>query len=120
MRSAPRQRVSAPFWLAPLLLACASEQPAQVSAFDSSAGRVVVTLLGDDFALLDGVRMPLDAAVLRLRLQVRAMTKDQLKCFVVKVVVDEDVPESAGKLVMEHKRRLLDELDVMEVGQVEL
>lgn len=106
-------------WLLPLLAACASEQPARVGEFDSSAGRVVVTVLGDDFGLLDGARLPLDAIVLRLRLQVRAMTAEQLARFVVKVVVGPDVPESAAKRVRADMDRLIQELDVMEVGQVE-
>jgi hypothetical protein len=102
-----------------MLAACASDEPASPGGFDASTGRVVVTILGDEFALLDGVRMPLDAVVLQLRLKVRAMTKEQLKGFVVKVVVGKDVPESAAKAVFETRRRLLDALLVMDVRQVE-
>ena len=106
-------------WLLPVLAACASDEPVRPGGFDASTGRVVVTILGDEFALLDGERMPLDAVVLRLRLKVRAMTREQLQGFVVKMFVGKDVPESAVKAVYEARRRLLEELDVMDVGQVE-
>jgi hypothetical protein len=84
----------------------------------TSATLATVTLLGDDFALLDGERMPFDAVVLRLRWRVRAMSKDELAAFGVQIVVGKDVPESAARRVVADRGRLIDELDVMEVGYV--
>lgn len=109
------------FAAVPWLAACASDAPAAVTegGFDASAGRMVVTLLGDDFALLDGVRMPLDAVVLRLRLQVRALGAEQLDRFVVKLVIGKDVPEAAAGRLMEQKKRLMEEAYVMGLRQLE-
>ncbi len=109
-----------PLGAALLLAACASEQPAQAEPFDASAGRAVVTLLGDEFARLDGQRMPLDAVIVRLRLRVRALTADELRRFVVRIDVADGVTAAAAPRVEAARGRLLQELDVMEIGQVEL
>jgi hypothetical protein len=105
--------------IAAVLAACASDQPAQVLEFDDTGGRAVVTLLGDEFARLDGERMPIDAAVLRLRLRTRAMAPADLARFVVRVEVDPAVPESAEERVLAARNRVVQALNVMEVGQVE-
>jgi hypothetical protein len=116
-----RARAARPFAAATvaLLAACASEQPAQVSEFDDSAGRAVVTLLGDEFARLDGVRMPLDAVLLRLRLRMRAMPQADRARFVVRIEADPGVPAEAEERVLAARSRLVQDLDVMDVGQVE-
>lgn len=98
--------------------ACASGSPSSVASAEGITTLAVVTLLGDDFALLDGQRMPLDAVVLRLRLRVREMTKEQLAAFGVRIAVDARVPEAATARVVAARGRLLDELDIMEVGYV--
>jgi hypothetical protein len=105
---------------AALLGACASEPVADTQGFDASAGRTVVTLLGGEFALLDGERMPLDAAILRLRLRARAMTPEQRARFVVRVDVAADVPEAAQPHVTAAYGRMMQELTVMEIDQLEL
>jgi hypothetical protein len=103
---------------AALLAACASEMPTNVGVAEGITTMAVVTLLGGDFALLDGVRMPFDAVVLRLRLRTRAMSKDELATFGVHVVVGKDVPESAEPRVVADRGQLIDELGVMRVGYV--
>jgi len=106
--------------VAALLAACATDEPATIGVAASVRTSATVTLLGDDFALLDGERMPLDAVVLRLRWRVRAMSKEQLATFGVQIVVGEGVPESAARRVVADRGRLIDELDVMEVGYVKM
>lgn len=101
-----------------VLAACASEAPVTEGAPASITTLAVVTLLDDDMALLDGVRMPLDAVVLRLRLRVRAMDAAQLAAFGVRIVEAPDVPESAQRRVMASRQRLLEDIDVMEIGYV--
>ena len=64
--------------------------------------------------------MPLDAVVLRLRWRVRAMSKEQLATFGVQIVVGEGVPETAARRVVADRARLIDELDVMDVGYVKM
>lgn len=105
---------------AALLAACASDTPMAIG--DAAAMRMgaTVTLLGDDFALLDGERMPLDAVILRLRWRVRAMSAQELAGFGVQIVVGKDVPESAARRVVADRGRLIEELDVMEVGYVKV
>lgn len=98
-----------------VLAACASEPVASSGVAEGITTLAVVTLLGDDMARLDGERMPLDAAILRLRWRVRAMDAAQLASFGVRIVDDPDLPEAAA---MAARGRLLDEIDVMEVGYV--
>jgi hypothetical protein len=105
---------------AALAAACASEQPADAQGFDASGGLAVVTLLGDDFARLDGERMPLDAVVLRLRLRTRALTPEQLARFVVRIEDAADLPAAAAARLPAARSRLLQELTVMEVDQAEV
>ena len=102
-----------------LLAACASEAPAVASSFDSSAGKVVVTVLGDGFVLLDGVRMPLDAAVLRLRFRARELSADERRRFVVKLVPGPGITDDVKPRLVADCNRLAHELDVMEIEQLE-
>jgi hypothetical protein len=106
--------------VAALLAACATDEPAALGSAASMRTSATVTLFGDDFALLDGERMPLDAVVLRLRWRVRAMSKEQLATFGVQIVVGAGVPETAARRVVADRGRLIDELDVMEVGYVKM
>lgn len=118
---APRQR--RPSWLAAVAVvaaACASDQPAQVSAFDSSSGRAVVTLHGDGFAALDGERLPLETVVLRLRFHARDLGPARVAHFVVKLTVAPDLAPAAQERAGRDTNRLMAELDRMDVTQVEL
>ena len=108
-------------WLAvAALCACASEPPAASEGFDASAGRVTVTLGEGAFVRFDGERMPFDAMVLRLRLRARAMSADELQRFVVRVEVAPDLPEAAADHVEAARARLMQQLHVMDVAQVEV
>ncbi len=107
--------------LAGVLAACASEMPelTQKTIFDASAGEVEVTVCGDGFVRSAGRRVPLEAIVLELRQRTRAMKKDELRRFVVHLLVE---PQAAGSAAAARAGqgvdRLLLELDVMDVGQV--
>jgi hypothetical protein len=105
--------------LVALLVACSSAEPPAPSAFDSSAGVVVVECLGDGFVRCDGERMPLEACVLRLRQRTRAMTPEQLQRFVVhaKPAAGAVADPLAGEGVSQQINRMLDELLIMGVGQ---
>jgi hypothetical protein len=101
-----------------LLGACASEAPADVSSFDSSAGLVIVDVLGDGFVRSEKRRMPLEAFVLELRQRTRKMTRDEISRFVVQVRADPLPGPEAAARVKEGMNRLVDEFYVMGVRQV--
>lgn len=103
-----------------LFAACATQSPAPGAAAEGISTLAVVTLLDDDMALLDGERMPLDAVVLRLRFRVRAMDAAQLSSFGVRIVEGADLPASAQARLMASRQRLIDDIDVMEIGYVNL
>lgn len=106
--------ISAAAWLA----GCASDAPSSVD-FDSSAGLVVVDVAGDGFVRCDERRMPVEALVLELRQRTRAMTRDQMQRFVVRLRADPQPAGSDGaanaQLAM---NRIVDELMIMGVRQV--
>lgn len=102
-----------------LAAACASDEPTRGGGFDDSAGRAVVTLRGDGFCALDGARMPFDAMLLRLRLRARALDDASLLRFVVRIEAPRDVSEATRAAVQRDLDRLIQELDVMDVAQVE-
>jgi hypothetical protein len=98
--------------------ACASEAPADVSSFDSSAGLVIVDVLGDGFVRSAERRMPLEAFVLDLRQRTRKMSPDELKRFVVQLRANPLPGPEAAALAQQGMNRLLDELQIMGVLQV--
>jgi hypothetical protein len=102
---------------AALLGACASEAPAETS-FDSSAGLVVVDVLGDGFVRSEGRRVPLDAIVLELRQRTRRMTGDEIMRFVVQLRADPLPGREAAEGTQQGLNRLVDELYKMGVRQV--
>ena len=110
-------------WLVTLLAACASELPEVTGKtdFDASAGEVEITVCGDGFVRSAGRRVPLEAIVLELRQQTRAMTKEQRRQFVVHLLVE---PQAAGSEAEARAakgiERLMLEFDVMGVDQVRL
>ncbi|HZN39217.1 MAG TPA: hypothetical protein VFD82_10465 [Planctomycetota bacterium] len=105
-------------WAAALLGACASEAPANTS-FDSSAGLVVVDVLGDGFVRSAERRMPLEAFVLELRQRTRRMSREDLKRrFVVQLRADPLPGPEAAARAQQGFERLLHELEVMGVRQV--
>lgn len=106
--------------LLPLLVAaCASEQPAD-TAFDRSAGFVVIEVAGDGFVRTGTRRLPLEALVLELRQSARRMTADELSRFVVRLRVAPDVVGgAAAKIAHDGLNTLVDQLMIMGVRQVE-
>lgn len=105
-----------------LLLACRSAEPNAPAAFDSSGGVVDVVCLGDGFVRCDGERMPLEACVLRLRQRTRAMSQEQLQRFVVQLQRDSAAAAEPllGPALDGQLNRLIEELDIMDVGQAKL
>ena len=113
-----------PSWIvaamaAALLAACASGEPAAGQPLDDSAGRVVVGLLADGFCTLDGVRMPFDAMVLRLRVRSRALADDERPRFVVEIRAPAPSTPEVRDAVQRDLDRLVQQLNVMDVVQVE-
>jgi hypothetical protein len=109
------------FVLIAALAACASTEPSQPRAFDHSGGEANVVLAADGFGTLDGERMPLEAIVLRLRWRTRALPAEQLQRFVVSVWLPAKLGSEDGeRRVLAAKERMLQELDIMDVGQVYL
>lgn len=104
---------------AALLTACASDAPVRGDGFDDGAGRAKVEILGDNFCRLDGERMPFDAMVLRLRIRVRALAPTDRLRFVVAVAPARDVDEGARVGVQRDLDRIVQQLNVMDVVQVE-
>ncbi|MEO6597522.1 MAG: hypothetical protein ABIP94_22490 [Planctomycetota bacterium] len=101
-----------------LLGACAADAPADTS-FDESKGLAVVDIAGDGFVRYEGRRVPLEAVVLELRQHTRAMPREDMLQFVVRVRVDSQEPGSeAERWAMRDKSRLVDELYVMGVRHV--
>jgi hypothetical protein len=120
MRPSPHRRAAAALSAAALLAAgCASDGPVKGGGFDDSAGRAVVALRGDGFCLLDGVRMPFDAMLLRLRVRTRAFDDAALLRFVVRIEAPRDVSDAARAAVQRDLDRLVQELNIMDVAQVE-
>ncbi len=106
-------------WLAATLVACASDRPAAVRDFDSTAGLAEVKVDDDGFAFYEGKRLPLDAVVLQLRQRTRAMPREQLARFVVQLLVAEGVEKGPSAAAAQAgMNRMLDELTVMGVLQV--
>ena len=100
-----------------LLGACASEAPANTS-FDSSAGLVIVDVLGDGFVRSADRRMPLEAFVLELRQRTRKMSPDELSRFVVQLRADPLPGPEAAACAQQGMNRLLREFQIMGVRQV--
>ena len=100
-----------------VLPACASEAPANVS-FDSSAGLVVVDVLGDGFVRSADRRLPLEALVLELRQRTRKMSADEISRFVVQLRADPLPGPEAAARAQQDLNRLLDQLQIMGVLQV--
>ena len=99
------------------LPACASEAPANTS-FDSSAGLVVVEVLGDGFVRSAERRLPLEALVLELRQRTRKMSPDELSRFVVQLRAEALPGPEAAARAQQDLNRLLDQLQIMGVLQV--
>ncbi|MFN0183862.1 MAG: hypothetical protein ACKVQR_08600 [Aquabacterium sp.] len=113
------------FWsLVPfaLLVGCRSAEPTPPGAFDSSGGLVTIVCLGDGFVRCDGERVPLEACVLRLRQRTRSMGQEQLQRFVVQLQRDPAAASEPllGPALDGQLNRLIEELDIMDVGQAKL
>jgi hypothetical protein len=102
-----------------VLTACAVE-PAGLPerTFDASAGSATVVIGGDGFVTLDGVRMPVEKAVLELRFRMRAMASEDLeRRYVVHLrIVPPDSPES-DRQTAAAQQFLCTQLQVMGVKQ---
>jgi len=111
--------------LLPLFLcgACASDAPEleRRTVFDASAGAVTVTVLGDGFVRAGERRVPLEAFVLELRQQTRAMAAEELLRLVVHVLATPQVAGSpAAQAAQRDIARFMHELEIMGVKQVRL
>lgn len=86
--------------------------------FDASAGSATVVIGGDGFVTLDGVRMPVEKAVLELRFRMRAMASEDLeRRYVVHLrIVPPDSPES-DRQTAAAQQFLCTQLQVMGVKQ---
>jgi hypothetical protein len=99
-----------------LLAACASDEPATVSGFDDSAGRVEVFVGDDGFVTSAGERLPYDEFVLRMRQRTRAMSADEMQRFVVQIRLAPGLAgDEAKAAAWVRMNRLLDELKLMGV-----
>ena len=117
MRRGRRQPAAVAAALA-LLAACAADAP-QPQGFDDGAGRAVVELLGDGFCRLDGARVPFDAMLLRLRLRMRGIAEADRTRFVVEVRAPAPETPAMRDAVQRDLDRLVQQLNVMDVVQVE-
>ncbi len=98
--------------------ACASEAPR--TDFDAGAGTATVVVGDDGFVTLDGQRMPLERAVLELRLRTRALPPGDLLRFVVELWVEPTSSPEVGARIGDGRNRFLDQLYIMGVRQVRL
>ena len=102
-----------------IALACASEEVAPRTSFDDSKGLAVVAAIGGEFVQLDGARMPLDEAIVRLRLRTRELSRDDLRQrFVVQLLATPSGDDAMDRSIRAQLERLLDELRIMGVKQV--
>lgn len=100
---------------------CMSTELSSPSEFDRSAGEARVVVGPDGFGTLDGQRMPFEAIVLRLRHRTRALGLDAMPRFVVMLGQRQGVTDATAAARMQTDfDRMLQQLDIMEVGQVEL
>ena len=103
-----------------LLAACVSDRP-DVTVVDGVSGTVTVEVLGDRFVRTDGRRIPVDAFILEMRMLMRELSREQRDTFLVNVTVTPDARAAeASRIAAEDVNRLLDHLDVMDVGMVKL
>jgi hypothetical protein len=101
--------------------ACASDEPATISGFDSSAGLVEVFVGDDGFVTSAGERLPYDEFVLRMRQRTRAMSADELQRFVVQIRLAPGLADDEAKAAAwVRMNRLLDELVLMGVRWAKL
>ena len=114
-----RAGCSLPTALAVLAACSGAPKEVEASSFDQSGGYVEVEVLGDGFVRSGGRRIPLEAMVLELRQATRAMAKEQLDRFVVRLQLAGGIADEATAAVARRDlNRLIDQLDIMEVGQV--
>ena len=100
--------------------ACATSRP-EGAPLPAGEPSIVVHVAGDGFVRVGERRIPLDALVLELRQRARKMTDDERLRFVVQIYVDPQPRGSDGERVAARgKDRLIDELGIMEMGQVVL
>lgn len=105
-------------WL--LLCGCTAVEPTVPQPTDRSGGSAVVVLASDGFGTLDGVRLPVDMIVLRLRQRTRALTAEQRAGFLVELWMPAHVVDlAAERRIGGDRDRLLAELKIMDVGQVQ-
>jgi len=101
-----------------LALGCAAGAEADPTQFDAGAGVVAWRVHGDGFLSWGQRRLPVDAAILELRLQTRAMPSEALLQLVVDV--RPDPVEGQEVQVVQEVERLWLELEIMGVKQVRM
>lgn len=104
-----------------LWVAACSTEPAAPPDSDLSAGQAEVLVGPDGFGTLDGVRLPWEAIVLRLRQRVRALPPGADTEFLVRLGVQAGVTDAnARRRMQQDHERMLQQLDIMDVGHVQL
>jgi hypothetical protein len=104
-----------------LWAASCSTEPGAPKDSDLTAGQAEVVIGADGFGTLDGVRMPWEAIVLRLRQRVRALPPGAATEFLVRLGVQGGALDpDARRRVEQDRERMLQQLDIMDVGHVQL
>jgi hypothetical protein len=105
--------------VATLFAACASQEPTPDTSLDDSAGLVEITVCADGFVRTGDRRIPLEAIVLELRQRMRAMAKEDVHRFVVRLLAEPQPPNSPAAAATQRAiDRLYHELQIMGVKQV--
>lgn len=110
-----RTALAVPFaaWLA--FAGCATD-PEAPSSLPTASEIVVAEVAADAFVTTNGRRIPREAFVLELRLRTRAMSEAQRAAFRVEIASTEE----GGDAALRHAEWILDQLQIMGVGQAAL
>lgn len=112
---ARRASVAAALLASVPLAACASGEPLDME-LDPAAEVVTVVVLGDGFVRHQGERIPREAFVVQLRQRTRSMTSEQRSALRVEL----QVPADAGSSAAVDTDWLLDQVQILSIGQARL
>ena len=99
------------------LASCVSDLPIDTT-FDNSAGDVSCEILGDGFVQTGDRRIPIESFILELRQTTRAMTREEVRRFVVGVRFAPGSPDGvAAEQAVRGREYLLQQLQIMGVRQ---
>lgn len=99
-----------------LAFASCATDPEAPSSLPSADEIVVAEVHADAFVTTNGRRIPREAFVLELRLRTRAMSDAQRASFRVEIASTEE----GGDAALRHAEWILDQLQIMGVGQAAL